>query len=215
MRMLLAVTLAAAVCLPGCGGAYKTTKTDDTAKPAGATASAGAAAQAATPSSSALPRVKVETDMGTMVFELWPDKAPKSVANFLTLVGQGFYDGILFHRIERGFVIQGGDPNTKGPNVAGWGQGGPGYQFEDEPVKGEYVKYTLAMANAGPNTNGSQFFICTGDLTGRLPKQYNLFGRVVEGMPVVDAMDALETRAMPGGLHMPVKPPKIVKMAQL
>jgi len=209
MRTLLAVTLLAALALPGCGGGYKSVKAGDAAT---ASASVTSAAKAAVP---ALPRVKVETDMGTMVFELWPDKAPKTVANFLKLVGSGYYDGILFHRIERGFCIQGGDPNTKNPDTDLWGQGGPGYKFEDEPVQGEYLKYSLAMANAGPNTNGSQFFICTGDLSGRLPKQYNLFGRVVDGLPVVDAMDAVETQVVAGGMHRPVKPPKIVKMSEL
>jgi peptidyl-prolyl cis-trans isomerase B (cyclophilin B) len=207
MRALLAATLAAALLLPGCGGAYKTAKSDAPAKPAETPASAPAA-KAAT-----YPRVRVETDMGTMVFELWPDKAPKSVANFLKLVNQGYYDGILFHRIERGFCIQGGDPNTKTANMASWGQGGPGYAFEDEPVQGDYLKYSLAMANAGPNTNGSQFFICSATLTS-LPKLYNLFGRVSEGQAVADAMDAVET-VNAGGMHRPVKPPKIVKMTEI
>ncbi|MBI5835686.1 MAG: peptidylprolyl isomerase [Candidatus Eisenbacteria bacterium] len=153
--------------------------------------------------------------MGVMVFELWTDRAPKSAANFLKLAGQGFYDGTLFHRVERGFVIQGGDPNTRGGDPATWGQGGPGYQFEDEPVKGEYYKYSLAMANSGPNTNGSQFFVCTGDLIGRLPKRYNLFGRVVEGMPVADAMDAVPTRPVAGGMHSPVSAVKVIRMTVL
>ncbi len=130
-------------------------------------------------------RVRIETSHGEMIFELHPDKAPKSVDNFLKLVRQGFYDGTLFHRVEPGFVIQGGDPLTRTDDARRWGTGGPGYSFEDEPVQGEYVKYALAMANAGPDTNGSQFFICLEDLTGRLPKQYNLFGIVVSGMDAV------------------------------
>ena len=161
------------------------------------------------------PKVRIETSMGTMVVELFPDKAPKTVDNFRKLVKQGFYDGILFHRVERGFVIQGGDPNTKSGDPSNWGTGGPGYQFEDEPVKDEYTKGTLCMANSGPNTNGSQFFICTADLVGSLPKKYNLFGRVVEGMDVVDQINNVDVIPVSGGMHRPVKPVKIVKMTEI
>ena len=118
-----------------------------------------------------------------------PKLAPKTVNNFVSLARQGFYDGLTFHRVEPGFVIQGGCPE-------GTGRGGPGYRFEDEPVQGNYRQGALAMANAGPDTNGSQFFICLEDLTGRLPKQYNLFGHVVSGMDVVEATkrgDVMET----------------------
>jgi cyclophilin family peptidyl-prolyl cis-trans isomerase len=125
--------------------------------------------------------------------ELYPDKAPKTVENFLTLARKGFYDGIQFHRIVPGFVIQVGDPLTKDPTQkARWGTGDPGYKFADEPVAGEYVRGALAMANSGPNTNGSQFFICLQDLTGRLPKKYNYFGKVTTGLDVVDKIAALE-----------------------
>jgi len=142
------------------------------------------------------PVVTIETTMGTIVMELYPDKAPKTVENFVTLTKKGFFDGTLFHRIVPGFVIQGGDPLTKDPNQKEmWGSGGPGYSFADEPVKGDYVRGAVAMANSGPNTNGSQFFICVKDLTGRLGKQYNLFGQVTKGMEVVDKIVAVDRDA--------------------
>ncbi len=108
------------------------------------------------------------------------DKAtPKTVENFVSLAKKGFYDGTIFHRTIAGFMIQGGDPK-------GDGTGGPGYKFDDEPFTGEYTRGTVAMANAGPNTNGSQFFIMHADIN--LPKNYVIFGRVVEGLNVVDAI---------------------------
>jgi cyclophilin family peptidyl-prolyl cis-trans isomerase len=123
-------------------------------------------------------RVTITTERGEIVADLDPRIAPKSVNNFVSLARQGFYDGLTFHRVEPGFVIQGGCPE-------GSGRGGPGYRFEDEPVQGNYRQGALAMANAGPDTNGSQFFVCLEDLTGRLPKQYNLFGHVVSGLDAV------------------------------
>ena len=125
-------------------------------------------------------RVTITTPRGEIVADLDPKLAPKTVNNFVGLARQGFYDGLTFHRVEPGFVIQGGC-------TEGTGRGGPGYRFEDEPVQGNYRQGALAMANAGPDTNGSQFFVCLVDLTGRLPKQYNLFGHVVSGMDVVEA----------------------------
>ena len=98
--------------------------------------------------------------------------------NFVFLANDHFYDGLKFHRVVAGFVIQGGDP-------LGTGSGGPGYKFNDEPVLGEYTAGAVAMANSGPNTNGSQFFICTANDTTKLQKSYNLFGHVVQGMDVV------------------------------
>ena len=120
----------------------------------------------------------IATDRGDIVVALDPAKAPKTVNNFVFLARDGFYDGLTFHRVVDRFVIQGGDPE-------GSGRGGPGYQFEDEPVQGEYIAGAVAMANAGPNTNGSQFFICTEDDRHKLTKSYNLFGQVVKGMDVV------------------------------
>src|ERR1700676_1884162 len=120
----------------------------------------------------------ITTDRGDIVIALDPSKAPKSVNNFVFLARDGFYDGVTFHRVVDDFVIQGGDPE-------GRGSGGPGYRFEDEPVQGEYIPGAVAMANSGPNTNGSQFFICTVDDRHKLTKSYNLFGQVVKGMEVV------------------------------
>jgi peptidyl-prolyl cis-trans isomerase B (cyclophilin B) len=120
----------------------------------------------------------IATDKGDIVIALDPSKAPASVNNFVFLAGEGFYDGLTFHRVVDDFVIQGGCPE-------GSGRGGPGYRFNDEPVQGEYIPGAVAMANAGPNTNGSQFFICTVDDRNKLTKSYNLFGQVVRGMDVV------------------------------
>lgn len=125
-------------------------------------------------------RVRISTDKGDIVIALFPDTAPKTVDNFVTLIGKGFYNGLTFHRREEGFVLQGGCP-------IGNGTGGPGYRFEDELNDNrQYVRGTVAMANAGPNTNGSQFFIMLDDVP--LPKLYSIFGEVVEGMDVVDAL---------------------------
>ena len=134
-------------------------------------------------------RATIATEIGDIDIELYDQSAPKAVTNFLELARKGFYDDVIFHRVIPGFVIQGGDGQygKKSRLEAGRvGTGGPGKTFEDEPVKGDYVRGALAMANAGPNTNGSQFFICTDDLTGRLPKNYTLFGLVTKGMDVVD-----------------------------
>jgi peptidyl-prolyl cis-trans isomerase B (cyclophilin B) len=121
--------------------------------------------------------VTIATDKGDIVMELDPQLAPNSVNNFVALARQGFYDNVTFHRVVPEFVIQGGDPE-------GSGRGGPGYRFADEPVKGEYTLGAVAMANAGPDTNGSQFFICIDDCTRKLDKAYNLFGYVTSGIDV-------------------------------
>lgn len=136
--------------------------------------------------------VTLETNKGTVEAELFGDEAPLAVNNFVNLAKQGFYDGTPFHRVLPGFVIQGGDPT-------GTGRGGPGYQFADEPVNREYERGTLAMANAGPNTNGSQFFVVLADLAGKLPKNYTIFGRVTDGMDIVDRIAAVPTKRGPGG----------------
>jgi peptidyl-prolyl cis-trans isomerase B (cyclophilin B) len=120
----------------------------------------------------------ITTDRGDIVIDLDPSRAPKTVNNFVFLARDGFYDGLTFHRVVDDFVIQGGCPE-------GSGRGNPGYRFEDEPVVGEYVAGAVAMANSGPNSNGSQFFICTVDDRSKLAKSYNLFGQVVSGMDVV------------------------------
>jgi cyclophilin family peptidyl-prolyl cis-trans isomerase len=122
--------------------------------------------------------VTMTTNKGTITLCLDPALAPNTVNNFVFLARNQFYDGLKFHRVVANFVIQGGDP-------LGTGSGGPGYKFNDEPVRGEYTAGALAMANSGANTNGSQFFICTADQTGKLAKSYNLFGYVQTGMDVV------------------------------
>jgi cyclophilin family peptidyl-prolyl cis-trans isomerase len=128
----------------------------------------------------------METSMGTIVVALDALNAPVTVNNFVFLAGYHYYDGIIFHRIINGFVCQGGDPG-------GTGTGGPGYRFEDEPVKNRDQIGSLAMANAGPNTNGSQFFLISGPDGVTLPPQYNHFGQVVKGLEVVDAMQKVPT----------------------
>ncbi|MEY4606612.1 MAG: peptidylprolyl isomerase [Ilumatobacteraceae bacterium] len=128
----------------------------------------------------------METSMGTIVIALDAINAPITVNNFVFLAGYHYYDGVIFHRIINGFVCQGGDPT-------GTGRGGPGYRFEDEPVKQRYQLGSVAMANAGPNTNGSQFFLISGPNGVGLPPQYNHFGQIVKGLDVLDAMQNVAT----------------------
>ena len=125
--------------------------------------------------------VTITTDKGDMVLSLDASLAPTTVNNFVVNARNGFYDGLTFHRVVPGFVIQGGDPE-------GTGRGGPGYRFDDEPVQGEYTLGAVAMANAGPNTNGSQFFICIEDCQDKLQPLYNLFGYVTSGVEVAQAI---------------------------
>ena len=129
---------------------------------------------------SRLYRATITTPRGVISLCLEPALAPATVNNFVVLARNHFFDGLVFHRVVPGFVVQGGDPQ-------GDGTGGPGYRFADEPVKGGYTTGCVAMANAGPNTNGSQFFICTAEDTGLQPL-YNLFGQVMGGMGVVQAI---------------------------
>jgi cyclophilin family peptidyl-prolyl cis-trans isomerase len=134
-------------------------------------------------------RATIATEIGDIEIELYAASAPKAAQNFIDLAKKGFYDDVIFHRCIPGFVVQGGDGEfgkKSSLNAGRVGTGGPGYKFADEPISGNYVRGALAMANAGPNTNGSQFFICTDDLTGKLPKNYTLFGLVTRGMDVVD-----------------------------
>ena len=127
------------------------------------------------------------TSMGELVIALDPVRAPKTVNNFVFLALHHYFDGVIFHRIINGFVCQGGDPT-------GTGRGGPGYRFEDElPKPGQYEIGSVAMANAGPNTNGSQFFLISGPSGAGLPPQYSLFGKIVKGLDVLDAMQKVPT----------------------
>ena len=130
----------------------------------------------------------LHTSEGAVELELYPDEAPKTVANFEKLALQGFYDGVIFHRVIPDFMIQGGDPT-------GTGTGGPGYQFEDEFNQHRLERGALAMANAGPNTNGSQFFIVTAEATPWLDGKHTVFGRVTSGMDVVDRISQVERDA--------------------
>ncbi len=136
-------------------------------------------------------RATIATEIGDIEIELYDESAPKAAANFATLARKGYYDDVIFHRVIPGFVIQGGDGQygkKSDLQKSRVGTGGPGYKFEDEKVQGDYLRGALAMANSGPNTNGSQFFICHQDLTGKLPKNYTLFGQVTKGLDVVDAI---------------------------
>ena len=140
----------------------------------------------------------MNTTHGTIALELFDDDAPRTVANFRKLAGEHFYDGIIFHRVIPDFMIQSGCPK-------GTGTGGPGYQFEDEFNHHTVVRGALAMANAGPNTNGSQFFIVTADGAPWLDGKHTVFGHVTAGMDAVDAIEAVPT----GAQDRPKDPPKI------
>ena len=134
-------------------------------------------------------RATISTDLGDIDVDLFTEAAPKAAQNFIDLAKKGFYDDVIFHRVIPGFVAQAGDGQhgkKSALNAGRVGTGGPGYTFADEPIHGDYGRGALAMANAGPNTNGSQFFICVADLSGRLPKNYTIFGQVTKGMDVVD-----------------------------
>jgi len=135
----------------------------------------------------------IDTSAGTMTAELFASEAPKTVNNFVFLARDGFYDGVIFHRVISGFMIQGGDPT-------GTGGGGPGYRFDDEPVRRKYSRGILAMANAGPNTNGSQFFVMHADYG--LPPNYTIFGRLTSGEDVLDKIASAQT----GAQDRPVAP---------
>ena len=135
----------------------------------------------------------IDTSAGQMTAELFAADVPQTVNNFVFLARDGFYDGVIFHRVIRGFMIQGGDPT-------GTGRGGPGYKFADEPVTRRYERGILAMANAGPNTNGSQFFVMHADYG--LPPNYTIFGRLTGGEEVLDAIATAQT----GTQDRPVEP---------
>ncbi len=149
--------------------------------------------------------VTIDTNYGKIVFETYDADAPNTVKNFVTLAGKGFYNGLTFHRVIKGFMIQGGDPN-------GNGTGGPGYKFDDElnpstpSYKEGYKKGVVAMANSGPNTNGSQFFIMTAEYP--LPNNYTIFGKVVSGQDIVDKIAGVQT----GANDKPLSPVTMTKV---
>ena len=147
----------------------------------------------------------INTSSGQIKINFFPSDAPITVNNFVFLAKEGYYDDVIFHRVVEGFMIQGGDPT-------GTGMGGLGYTFPDEPVSRDYLRGTMAMANAGPNTNGSQFFIMHKN--GGLPKNYTIFGEVVEGIDVVDTIASLEVSMSGSGeMSKPVNPTKILDIA--
>ncbi len=134
----------------------------------------------------------IETNFGKISFELFPESAPETVRNFEKLAKEGFYDGTLFHRVIPGFMIQGGDPNTKTDNKSSWGMGGPGYNIKAEFSSRSHLRGIVSMARSqDPDSAGSQFFIVTADSTF-LDRQYTVFGEVVEGMDVADKIVSLE-----------------------
>jgi len=184
MRRLLATTaivgIAAIPVLAGCGSS------DSSSSAAADTSTASAKTWSSPPAmtinENATYTATMKTSMGDITFTLDPKQAPATVNNFVFLSKQGFYDGVTFHRVIPGFMIQGGDP-------MGTGSGGPGYSFKDElPKSGQYKIGSVAMANAGPNTNGSQFFIVTGPNGVALPPLYSLFGQVTKGQDVAEAI---------------------------
>lgn len=159
-----------------------------------------AASQVAAVAASAQGLVTLKTSMGDITVKLYTKEAPKTTENFMKLAGEGFYDGVKFHRVIKGFMIQGGDPISKDDSLsARWGSGGPGYKFADEIDASSaiyqrgYKHGILAMANSGPDTNGSQFFIMAKDYP--LPPAYTIFGEVVSGLDIVDAIDMTPTDA--------------------
>ncbi len=140
----------------------------------------------------------LKTNFGDITLKFYPQGAPLAVNNFLNLAQAGFYNGTKFHRVIKGFMIQGGDPLTKGSDVALYGTGGPGYQFKNEDSGHQLVAGSLAMANSGPNTNGSQFFIVTATATPWLDGSYTNFGQVSSGMEVVRKIEDVPVKANPG-----------------
>lgn len=155
-------------------------------------------------------KVALKTNRGDIVLEMMEADAPKTCANFVKLAKEGFYDGTKFHRVIRDFMIQGGDPETKDDGaMARWGTGGPGYKFEDEiHAHNHNAVGTISMANAGPNTNGSQFFINVAD-NNFLDEKHTVFGKVVSGMDVVQAISETET----GPSDRPLEPVVIQSVA--
>ncbi len=138
-------------------------------------------------------KARIKTNQGDIVVEFYVNDSPFTINNFMNLAKVGFYDGTKFHRVIKSFMIQGGDPNSKGTNTGLYGTGGPGYKFDDEFNGHKLVRGSLAMANSGPNTNGSQFFIVTTAATPHLDGLHVNFGRVVAGMDVVDMIESTKT----------------------
>jgi cyclophilin family peptidyl-prolyl cis-trans isomerase len=186
---------AAAALVAGCGSANPATASSGATPIAGDTAMQASPKQWSSPPPMTIDPNKqytatIKTTDGEMTAELYPKDAPTTVNNFVFLANQGFYNGVKFHRIIKGFMVQTGDPT-------GTGRGGPGYRFPDEKVTRPYDRGTLAMANAGPNTNGSQFFIMHQNYP--LPPNYTIFGKVTQGLDVLDKLANTPVKASPSG----------------
>jgi len=198
-KLFLLVFIAAAMILSACSQEPAgTTTPEDISKPASSSTKGGSTMQWSSPPPMTIDQDKqymaiIKTNFGDIEVQLFPKDAPLAVNNFVFLARQGFYDGVKFHRVAKDFVVQGGDPTATG-------MGSPGYRFADEKITKDYVAGTLAMANAGPNTNGSQFFITLANLSGKLPKKYTIFGQVTSGLDVVKKIGDVPVKAkVPGG----------------
>ena len=160
-----------------------------------------------TPAAQTKSQATIRTSLGNIVVRFYDADAPKTVENFLKLSKEGFYNGTRFHRVIKGFMIQGGDPLSKDDSKKSvWGTGGPGHMFADEFNQHKLVRGSLAMANSGPNTNGSQFFIVTADQTAWLDGKHTNFGEVIEGMDIITKIENTKT----GGNDQPVEAISII-----
>lgn len=218
LALVLPLALIVAACRPSTSPTSSTpvnTSTDVTIGSAPQVLAESTSTPTSTPTSakelpviSGMPIATIETNYGTITLELFAADSPKTVENFITLAKQGFYANTKFHRVIPDFMIQGGDPLSKEAERSRWGTGGPGYQFADEFNSHRLVRGSLAMANAGANTNGSQFFIVTAESTPWLDGKHTNFGRVISGMDVIDQISAVAT----GERDIPVKDVVITKI---
>ena len=169
----------------------------ETSQPSVMPSSSATPEASSVPPTTGAPQVTLHTTKGDIVIELYPDKAPITVANFLKLASAGFYNGVKFHRVIPNFMIQAGDPNTKGDDVSSYGMGGPGYTIDDEFANGlSNTRGMIAMANTGaPHSGGSQFFISVKDNSASLDGGYSVFGKVLSGMDVADAIVSVPRNA--------------------
>jgi cyclophilin family peptidyl-prolyl cis-trans isomerase len=193
-RLIFSGLVVTMILLAACSGKSQTTVTTTTPTPT-TTSTEEKTMKWSTPPAMTIDQNKtynatVKTNYGDFTVQLFPKDAPLAVNNFVFLARQGFYDGVKFHRIVKDFMIQGGDPS-------GTGGGTPGYRFADEKITRDYIPGTLAMANSGTNTNGSQFFIMLADYTNKLPKNYTIFGIVSQGMDTVRKIGAVPVKANP------------------
>jgi cyclophilin family peptidyl-prolyl cis-trans isomerase len=195
-RLLLLALAALSSALPGCMG-----RPTPRAIPAAAVR----------PTSADTPLATLETSLGSIVVELFEDDAPNTVANFVSLAERGYYDGTCFHRVIRGFMMQGGDPNSRQSDPSTWGMGGPGYHIKDEPGIGRHRHDPgiLSMANSGPNTGGSQFFILFGPAS-HLDGRHTIFGHVIDGLDVVKKFEAIGSDSRRGATQKSF--PKLVSV---